>query len=257
MKQVEILGVRIHSVTFDEAILEIKRMVGENQRGYVVTPTVDHMVKLRTDAEFREVYANASLVVADGMPILWASKFLGTPLAGRVCGSDLFPALCECAAERGWRVYFLGGMPGVAEKAAEALRRVNPSIQVVGTYSPPFGFEKDEAENRKIIAQIREARPDVLFVGLGAPKQEKWMYRYRNEHGAVVTLGIGISFDFVAGTLVRAPRWLQNIGLEWLWRVMAEPKRLWKRYLVEDPVFFWWVFRERLRGAKGGSNGRG
>jgi N-acetylglucosaminyldiphosphoundecaprenol N-acetyl-beta-D-mannosaminyltransferase len=247
VNEVDVLGVQVNAVTFDEAVAEIVRMVDANERGYVVTPTVDHMVKLRSDPEFREVYENASLVVADGMPIVWAARFLGRPLPARVCGSDLLPALCEQAARRGWRVFFLGAMPGVARKAAGVLRTTHPSIDIAGTYSPPFGFENDEAETIKILNKIREADPHILFVGLGAPKQEKWMYRHRHEHGARVALGIGIAFDFVAGTQRRAPLWLQNIGFEWLWRVLREPARLWKRYLVNDPVFFWWVLRERLR----------
>ena len=248
--RVELLGVEIDSVTFDEAVVEIVKYVESGKRGYVVTPTVDHLVKLRRDAEFREVYRGASLVFPDGMPLLWAARFLGRPLVSRVCGSDLFPALCRCAAEMGWRVFFLGGMPGVAEKAAETLRKRHPSLQVSGTYAPPFGFEKNEDENNKVLDLIRSAAPHLLFVGLGAPKQEKWMYRYREEHGAIISVGIGISFDFVVGTQKRAPNWVQSAGLEWLWRLAGEPKRLWRRYLLEDPIFFWWVLQEKFSSSK-------
>lgn len=247
MQKVEILGIQIDSVTFDQALTKITRMIDNDEKGYVVTPTVDHMVKLQTDAEFREVYSNASLVVADGMPLLWASRFLKRPLPARVCGSDLLPALCKRAAERGWRLFFLGGMPGVAEKAAGILRHTYPQIKISGVFSPPFGFEKDEVEIKKIINLIRSAQPHILFVGLGAPKQEKWIYRNRNELGANISLGIGISFDYVAGTRTRAPFWVQRVGFEWLWRMLGEPTRLWKRYGIDDPIFFWWIIRERFR----------
>jgi N-acetylglucosaminyldiphosphoundecaprenol N-acetyl-beta-D-mannosaminyltransferase len=203
-------------------------------------------MKLQNDAEFRQIYDNASLVLADGMPLIWASKFLGTSLKEKISGSDLFPKLCKVAAEKGYRLFFMGGRPGAALKAAEVLRDRYPDIQIVGTYSPPFGFENDREENDKIVRAIKNAKPDILFVGLGAPKQEKWIYKYRNDYQVPMSIGVGVSFEFVSGMVKRAPLWMQRVGLEWFWRLMMEPKRLWKRYLVDDPVFFWLVLKQKL-----------
>jgi exopolysaccharide biosynthesis WecB/TagA/CpsF family protein len=210
-----------------------------------VTPNVDHIIKLQKDEEFQQIYRDASLVLADGMPLLWAAKFLGTPLKEKISGSDLFPKLCTVAAEKGYKVFFLGGRQGAAQKAAEALKMKHNALQVVRCYSPAFGFENSENENKKIVGMIKEARPDILFVGLGAPKQEKWIYKYRNQYQVPVSIGIGVSFEFVAGMVKRAPFCMQKIGLEWFWRLMMEPKRLWKRYLVDDLKFFGLVFKQK------------
>ncbi|KMY57238.1 MULTISPECIES: WecB/TagA/CpsF family glycosyltransferase [Bacillales] len=247
MKQITIFDIRIDNVTLEEACNRILAFVenGEMHK-YVVTPNVDHIIKIQKDKEFRHIYKNASLVLADGMPLVWAAKLLKKPLKEKVSGSDLFPVLCEKAARRNMRIFFLGGQEGVAQKAAEVLKRKYPEINIVGIYSPPFGFEKDEVENRKIINMINDTKPDILFVGLGAPKQEKWIYHHLNEINVPVSLGIGASFDFVAGTKKRAPAWMQKAGLEWFWRFCLEPRRLFKRYFIEDAKFIYLFFRELL-----------
>jgi N-acetylglucosaminyldiphosphoundecaprenol N-acetyl-beta-D-mannosaminyltransferase len=244
--KVIILNVKVGNFTTDEAIKRIEVLIKEGKPEYVVTPNVDHIVKLQNDAEFRQIYENASLVLADGMPLIWAARFLGTPLKGKISGSDLFPKLCRVAAKKGYKLFLLGGREGAALKAAEVLRDRYPDIQIVGTYSPPFGFENDNKENDKIFRMIRDPKPDILFVGLGAPKQERWIYKYRNEYKVPVSIGVGVSFEFVSGMVKRAPLWMQRGGLEWFWRLMMEPKRLWKRYLIDDPIFFWLVFKQKL-----------
>ena len=193
------------------------------------------------------VYSKASLVVPDGIPLLWAAKFLGMPLKGRVNGTDLFEKLCEAAAANKYTLFFLGGRPGAAIGAAEILKQRHPGLQVAGAYSPPFGFENDEAENRKIIEMIKNSKPDILFVGLGAPKQEKWICAHKEEYRAPVSIGIGVSFELVSGMVKRAPLWMQRSGLEWFWRLMMEPKRLWRRYIVEVMRFFWLLLIQRSR----------
>jgi N-acetylglucosaminyldiphosphoundecaprenol N-acetyl-beta-D-mannosaminyltransferase len=247
MSKVTLLGVPIDSVLMQEALERIERLIEARWPSYVVTPNVDVLVKLQTDAEFRRIYDDASLVVADGMFLIWAAKFLGMPLKEKVSGSDLFVEFCELAARKGYKIYLLGAMPGVAPKAAAILMKRYAGLNIVGTYSPPFGFEEDEAECERIVRMIRDAAPDVLFIGLGSPKQEKWLVRHKHRYGTPVSIGVGISFDYVAGTVKRAPRWMQNAGFEWFWRLLMEPKRLWRRYLVEDLVFFWLVAKQKMQ----------
>ena len=246
MREINILGIEIDNISYGEALARICELIKTGEVVYVVAPNVDHVIKLQSDAEFRRIYENASLVLADGMPLLWAARFLGTPLKGKISGSDLFPELCAFAAEKGYKLFFLGGRPGAALKAAEVLRAKHPGIQIVGIYSPPFGFENDVAENRKIIQMIRDAKPDILFVGLGAPKQEKWIFSHYKELNVPISIGIGVSFEFVSGMVRRAPLWMQRIGLEWFWRLMMEPRRLWKRYLVDDMKFLYLVLKQKL-----------
>ena len=243
--RINLCGVWIDNVTMREAVERVDGMVRQRRPSYVVTPNVDHLVKLQKDPEFMAVYRSAGLVLADGMPLLWAGNFLGTPFKAKVSGSDLLVDICAMVAERGYRVFFLGGRPGAAEKAKANFEKRLPGIQIVGTYSPPMGFEKDEPENRKIAGMIRAAKPDILLVGLGAPKQEKWISKYHQELGVPVCIGIGVSFEFVAGIVKRAPMVMQRTGLEWFWRLAMEPKRLWKRYLIEDMAFFGLLFRQK------------
>jgi N-acetylglucosaminyldiphosphoundecaprenol N-acetyl-beta-D-mannosaminyltransferase len=245
MPKISLLGIPIDSVTMGEALEKIERLIEARKPSLVTTPNVDVLVQLQSDAEFRRVYEKAALVVPDGVPLLWAGNFLGTPFKEKVSGSDLFIEFCPLAAKKCYKIYLIGAMPGVAAKAAEILRARHPGLQIVGTYSPPFGFEKDEAECARIVEQVREAKPDVLFIGLGSPKQEKWSGRFMEKHGVPVSIGVGISFDYVAGTVKRAPRWMQKAGLEWSFRLCMEPKRLWKRYLVNDPKFFWWIAKQK------------
>ncbi len=229
----------------DEALHEMERLILEKNLRFVVTPNVDVLMQLHKDPEFKRIFEKAALVLPDGMPLLWAGHFLGTPFKEKVSGSDLFVEFCAFAAQKGYKVYFMGAMPGVAAEARDVLTKRFPGLQVVGVHSPSFGFEKNEAECADIVRKIHAAAPDVLFLALGSPKQEIWAERFREQLGVPVTIGVGISFDYVAGTVKRAPRWMQNAGLEWLFRLFIEPRRLWKRYLLNDPKFFWLVLRQK------------
>ncbi len=246
MNKIIICDVAIDNLTLIESLCLIDSFMAAKMHGYVVTPNLDHFIKLQKDQEFKQIYENASLVLADGIPLLWAARFLGTPLKEKVSGSDLFPRLCGVAAQKGYKLFFLGGRQGAASKAAEVLKTDYPGLQIAGVYCPPYGFENYRDENEKIIHMIRQAKPDILFVGLGAPKQEKWIYKYKDQYQASMSMGIGVSFEFVAGLVKRAPVWMQKAGLEWFWRLMMEPKRLWKRYLIDDPIFFWLVLKQKL-----------
>ncbi|MDY6993392.1 MAG: WecB/TagA/CpsF family glycosyltransferase, partial [Pseudomonadota bacterium] len=227
---VEIGGIAIHNLSFAEALERIIALAQQHQAHYIVTPNTDHMVRLQQDEDFLKVYQGASLVVADGMPLIWASKLLKNPLKERVTGADLLPALCAQAAQRGLSVYFLGAAPGVAQQAADKLQAQHPQLKVAGLYSPPFGFEREPEECQKIVDYLNQCEPDIVFVGLGSPKQEFWIAHYQAVLKVGVLLGIGAAIAFAAGVEKRAPRVMQKLGLEWLHRLTQDPKRLSQRY---------------------------
>jgi len=244
---VSLFGMQIDPLTMDEAAARLLEWVdaGRFDCRYVVTPNVDHVVMYQEHAGLQEAYADASLVVADGFPVVVAARWLGVDIPERVAGSDLVPALFTAAAARGaLRVFLLGAGPGVGERAAEKIHQRWPHVQVVGTDSPPLGFEKREDENRRIVERVNETRPDVLVVGLGAPKQELWVHQHRSSISASVVLCAGATIDFLAGEKSRAPRWMQSAGLEWLHRVGTEPRRLLRRYLKDAWRFPRIVLRE-------------
>ena len=244
MKDVYIAGIRIDNLTFNEATSRIEDLIKQQKPSYVVTPNVDHINQLHDDPEFFEIYRNADLVLVDSMILLWSAKYLNTPFKEKISGSDLFPALCETASSKGYKIFLLGGRPGAAEKAIEEIKKKHPLITIAGSYCPPYGFEKDEEENQGIIEMIQKARPDILFVGLGAPKQEKWIYRNMNACSVPVSIGVGVTFEFIARMVKRAPVWMQKNGLEWLWRLIQEPTRLWKRYF-KDLAFFFLILKQK------------
>jgi N-acetylglucosaminyldiphosphoundecaprenol N-acetyl-beta-D-mannosaminyltransferase len=252
-RKIALFNLEIDNVTRKEAVTLVDRLAGEtdtSSRHYVVTPNVDHVVRLQRNREFSDIYAGASAVFPDGMPIIWASRLLGVPLKERVTGADLLPDVCNLSSSKGYRLFFLGGRPGVARAAGERLCNRYPPLRLVGTYSPPFGFEHDRKENNKIITMINSKKPDILFVGLGCPKQEKWIHNNIGKLGINVALCTGAAFDFVAGSMKRAPEWVQKMGLEWFHRLLSEPGRLWKRYLVDDTVFLKMVMREYFKKSK-------
>lgn len=238
MSRIKFLNTNVDNVTMNEALEKIDQLIIKKSPSYVVTPNVDHIVKLEKDIELQKVYDKADLILTDGMPLIWISKLKSNPIKEKVSGSDLFPKVCELAADKGYKVFLLGAAEGVAKKAAENLKIKYPKLIVSGTYSPSYGFEKKEDEINQIISLINEAKPDILAVGLGAPKQEKFIYKYRDKLNVPVSLAIGASIDFEAGNVERAPKWMQKCGLEWFYRLCKEPKRMFKRYLVDDLKIF-------------------
>ncbi|MBM4776629.1 MAG: WecB/TagA/CpsF family glycosyltransferase [Archangiaceae bacterium] len=227
--------VPIDVVTFQQAMERIEALVDAKQGGSVFTPNVDHVVNVDSDDVFAAAYQRASLSVADGMPLVWASKVLGQPLPERVAGSDLLEPTLQLAAKRGWRVFFLGAAPGVAEKAA-AVARERFGTNVVGTDSP-FVKLDDTAQIDRIARQLADSKAEIVMMAFGAPKQELLIDRIAERVKPAVMLGIGASLDFLAGTVKRAPAIMRSTGFEWLYRLSQEPGRLWKRYLVNDPKF--------------------
>lgn len=234
MARIKFMNTCIDNLTMSETLNEIDKLIQKKSCSYVVTPNVDHIVRLEKDVELQKVYKNASLILTDGKPLIWISKWYRTPIKEKISGSDLFPKVCELAANKNYTMYLLGAAEGVADTAARNLMKKYPGLNIVGTYSPPFGFEKNEQEINKIKAQIKDVHPDILIVGLGCPKQEKFMYYHCKELGVPISFGLGASIDFEAGNIKRAPKWMSEHGFEWLYRITQDPKRLVKRYLVDD-----------------------
>ena len=244
---VRLFGISIHNVTMDQAVETIKQWVEEDGKHIVTTPNVDHIVQLHQNEEFVAAYQEASLIVPDGMPLVWASRFLGKPLKERICGTDLFSRVCQLAQEKGFRVFFLGGKLEDPSSAMGRLQQQFPQLSIAGHYAPPFGFEKDPAENHKIVQLIGEAKTDILFIAVGAPKQEKWVAAHKDVLDFKAALCVGSALDCLTGVEKRAPRWMQKNSLEWFWRLMQDPKRLWKRYLIRDLAFLG-IFLKELFG---------
>ncbi len=242
------LNTRIDNLTMEQAVEKIDHMVQTGYNQYVVTPNVDHIVRLEKDMYFRKIYEGASLVLTDGQPLIWFSRLLRTPIVEKISGSDLFPKVCELAAVRGYRIFLLGARAGVAVQAAEKLKKKYKGLQIAGVYSPPYDFENDQKELEKIYDMLKKSQPEILAVGLGTPKQERFFYDHREHMRIPVVLHIGATIDFEAGTVKRAPAWLSRMGFEWLYRLVKEPQRLAKRYLVDDLVILKivWKYRKKI-----------
>lgn len=230
-------GMRIHRIDEQKCIEHILSELAAGRGGFVVTPNLDHLRRCQQDVSFSVLVAEATLVVADGMPLVWASRLQGTPLPQRVAGSDLISSLSAAAAGQGRSVFLLGGAEGTAASAAKVLQGLYPQLKVAGTLCPDFGFENDEGSLRKITAILQAARPDIVYVALGSPKQEQVIDRIRRAMPQTWWLGVGVSFSFLCGDVKRAPAWMRKRGLEWIHRLVQEPRRLFKRYLVVGVPF--------------------
>jgi N-acetylglucosaminyldiphosphoundecaprenol N-acetyl-beta-D-mannosaminyltransferase len=240
---IAILGVPFDNVTAAETIKAIERMVESREPHYLVTANVDFLVQAQEDVELRRILFDAHLVLCDGTPLVWASRLLGNPLLERVAGADLVPLLLRTAAEKGYRVFFLGATPESARQAVENLKRLHPTLIIPDYYSPPFN-KLLEMDHDEIKRRILAAKPDLLFVSLGCPKQEKWIAMHYRSLGVPVSAGVGATIDFLAGTVKRAPVWMQRVGMEWIYRLAQEPRRLFKRYFKDLWVFGWKIFAQ-------------
>jgi N-acetylglucosaminyldiphosphoundecaprenol N-acetyl-beta-D-mannosaminyltransferase len=234
--RISLEDVSFDKVTMSEAVARILRMTKRRDRArYVCTGNLDHLVIAERDPEFRAIYKKADLVVADGAPVVWLSRIASAaPLPERVAGSDLFWEIAKLSSQTGVTLFFLGGMPGAAQRAADAVRAKCPAARIVGTYCPPHDTFDTDDEQEAIRRIVRHAQPDILLVALGAPKQEKWIAQNKDKLGVPVSIGVGGSFEMASGMRRRAPRWVQKTGLEWLYRFAQEPTRLFKRYFVDD-----------------------
>lgn len=241
MKTTAFLNTNIQVITQHELLKELKK-------GVVITPNVDHLVKLQKDKEFYEVYKKAEWVICDSKILYMLSKLLKTPLPEAIPGSSFFTAFYEYHQnDPNCKIFLLGAAEGIAIKAMERINQKVGRNIVVGAHSPSYGFEKKPEECEKLVHMINESGANVLLVGVGAPKQEKWIMKYRNEMpGIDIFMGLGATIDFEAGTLKRAPILWQKIGMEWLYRCLKEPKRLFKRYFVDDMQFFYYFTKQLL-----------
>ncbi len=263
-KKIRLFSMEIDSIRLEEATSRVLAWCFQSEDSestgcrYVVTPNVDHAVMFQQHEGLRNSYQDASMVVADGAPLILASRLLGKALPERVAGSDLGPQVIAKASEKviaennqPLKLFLLGAGPGVADRAAGKITEQFSGVQVVGTYCPPLGFENDPVENQRILEAVNNAKPDLLFIGLGAPKQELWVHRYHQQLDAKVALCIGATIDFLAGEKKRSPEWMQRMGLEWAHRLLSEPRRLAGRYAHDAWVFpqlVWDEFRGNYRG---------
>jgi N-acetylglucosaminyldiphosphoundecaprenol N-acetyl-beta-D-mannosaminyltransferase len=251
----QLFGIEIDSLDMNEAVarvLALARRPGGGACPYLVTPNVNHVVLLDEHDGLRAAYRDASLVLADGAPLLWLSRMVRKPLQCRVAGSDLVPAVFAAVSRRApLDVFLLGASAEVAEHARVRVECEYPGVRVVGTHSPPLGFDRDAGENEKALKLIAAAQPELLLVGLGAPKQELWVHRHRDRLRAGVALCVGGTIDFLAGARARAPRWMRAAGIEWLFRVAQEPRRLGPRYCRDALAFSRLLWREVRAGRRG------
>ncbi|MED3823620.1 WecB/TagA/CpsF family glycosyltransferase [Priestia flexa] len=240
-KVIKLFDINFDNLTMTEAINRIEDIIIVNktnkQSSYVVTPNVDHIVNTFKDRKFKEIYDNANLVLVDGMPIVKVSKILGKDLKEKVSGSDLTPELFKLAQKNQYRVFIFGSKEGVADKAIQKIKKEYGYDFPIEGYSPPFGFEQNPVVLNDSIQKIVNYKPDILLVSLGSPKGEMFIYNHLNTLKVPISLQIGASIDFIAGTVKRAPIWMQKASLEWFYRFSQEPKRMFKRYFVNDSLF--------------------
>ena len=234
MDKQPLLNTFVSNVTMAEAVQGVETLLASGKKSYVVAINVDVVTKIEKDPYLKEITDHADMVLVDGTPLVWIAKWHKRPVKEKVSGSDLVPQLCATAAQKGYTLFILGGKDGVAAQAKEKLEQNYPGIRVVGTYAPPLGFEKDAEKLAQTNAIISAAAPDLLIACLGCPKQEKFIYENIEKYDAKVSVCAGATVDFLAGNVKRAPAWMRSHGLVWLYRFFQEPKRLFKRYFVDD-----------------------
>ena len=245
MEKIKMLNTYVNNVTMQETLNSIESMILTNRKFYIVAVNVDVIMKIEHDTKLKEITDAADMVLIDGKPLIWISKWHRRPIKEKISGSDLVPQLCDFAVKKGYSIYILGGKEGIAEQAKQNVEKEYPGIKILGTYAPPLGFEKNQDELDKINRMVSEAKPDLLIVCFGCPKQEKWIYDNYAKYDAKVSICAGATVDFLAGNVKRCPKWMSNHGLEWFYRFSQEPKRLFKRYFVDDVKIIKLVWKYR------------
>ena len=241
--RIEMMGCQMDNLTMEETLQTIEGFVLSGVPHQHVVVNVDKVVKASRDPELRRIINECALISVDGMPVVWASRLLGKPIKERVAGVDLFESLMRRSAEKGWRVYLLGAMEEVVCGVKRIYEAKYPGLVVAG-YRNGYWKPEDEID---VVAQITEARADLLFVAISSPKKEHFLGRYQAEMKVPFAMGVGGTFDVAVGKVKRAPIWMQNNGLEWFYRFLQEPRRMFKRYFVDDLVFSWLLIKEAMR----------
>ena len=239
-----LMGCAMDDLTMEETLDRIEEFVRSGRPHQHVVVNVDKVVKAAKDPQLREIINRCDLINVDGMPIVWASRVLGKPLKGRVTGVDLFERLLERAAQKGWGVYFLGAREEIVSQVAKLAPRRFPGLRIAG-YRNGYWKPEDEAD---VVKDIRSAAPQLLFVAISSPKKEQFLGRYQEAMRVPFAMGVGGTFDVFVGKVQRAPLWMQRCGLEWFYRFLQEPRRMFKRYFIDDMYFFWLLTREFFRG---------
>ncbi|WP_058301357.1 WecB/TagA/CpsF family glycosyltransferase [Gorillibacterium timonense] len=247
MEKIQLLNTYVNNVTMNETLDAIEQMIQSGKKSYIVAVNVDVIMKIEHDDYLKKVTDNADMVLVDGKPLIWISKIHKRPIKEKISGSDLVPKLCGLAAKKGCTMFILGGKEGIADQAKQNIEMDYPGIKVVGTYAPPIGFEKDDTELAHINSMISAVHPDLLIACFGCPKQEKWIYDNIQNYDAKVSVCAGATVDFLAGNVKRAPRWMSEHGLEWFYRFLQEPKRLFKRYFIDDVKILGLVLKYKSR----------
>ncbi len=231
-----VLSVANHAINIPTVMEVIVSAIENGTKGYICVTGVHGVMEAQRDHEFKKILNNALLNTPDGMPMVWVGKIQGFKEMSRVYGPDLMLAVCQASVEKKYSHFFYGGADGVAERLKQKLTERFPGLNVVGTYTPPFRL-LNEQEEHQLIEQVKELKPDIFWVGLSTPKQEKFMAEYLHKLDTKLMIGVGAAFDIHSGKVKQAPRWMQRTGLEWLFRLLQEPRRLWKRYLINNPLF--------------------
>ena len=249
--RVDVLGVQISAINLEQAIETVSGWIGNGDSRYVCVTGVHGVMESQKDHRLMSIHNASGMTTPDGMPMVWASRWAGVRDTERVYGPQLMLQVCERAAQEGWRSFFYGGKPGVAHRLAESLQGRYPGLEVGGTYSPPFR-ELTREEDEEVVRRINESGSHLVWVGLSTPKQERWMAAHLGRVAANVMLGVGAAFDINSGIVAQAPRFVQRAGLEWLFRLVQEPRRLWRRYLRNNPAFVAKILRRPPRLVRGG-----
>jgi N-acetylglucosaminyldiphosphoundecaprenol N-acetyl-beta-D-mannosaminyltransferase len=244
--RVDVLGVGISAIDPDDALAEITRSIDDGDQQYVCVTGMHGVMESQHDADLLRIHNESGLTTPDGMPMVWAARLAGASNVQRVYGPDLMLAVCERAAQRGWGCYLYGATDEVLDRLRANLTDRYPGLRIAGTHSPPFRALTDE-EDDAIVRAINESGAQIVWVGLSTPKQERWMAAHIGRVNASVLVGVGAAFDIHAGNLQQAPKWMQRSGLEWFFRLALEPRRLWRRYVINIPVFLFAIARRRPR----------
>ena len=244
---IDILGVKVNATNLGLACQKIASWIERKEKNYVCVAPVSTIVDCQRDPVYRDIVNGSGMTTPDGMPLVWLGRLYGHAGMGRTYGPDLMKAFCDYSRQKGYRHFFYGGTEGTNQGLTARLKEEFPHLQIAGSYAPAM-LEVNQEEQADVLERINAARPDVLWVGLGSPKQDYWMVRYRDQLAVPVMIGVGAAFDFLAGAKKQAPRWMQRSGLEWFYRLCCEPQRLWKRYLIGNSLFVFWLAKDFLMG---------